>query len=113
MSQTTASDGWYDFRDIEPGYYIIRETDPPGYRSITVNEIAWSVIAGTVLEWNFADRRLPTPTPTDTVTPTATPTFTPTPTDTPTVTPSPTVTPTPTEAPELLQVYLPLVVKAG
>jgi len=113
MSQETGTDGQYSFRDITPGFYVLRETDSPGYRSITWNELPWTISAGTVLEWNFADRRLPTPTPTDTVTPTATPTFTPTPTDTPTVTPSPTVTPTPTEAPELLQVYLPLVVKAG
>ena len=101
MSHTTGSDGRYDFRDIEPGSYIIRETDPPGYRSTTFGQLPLNIVGGTDAAVNFGDRRLPTPTPTDTPTPTPTPTAT------------PTVTPTPTEAPELLQVYLPLAVKAG
>jgi hypothetical protein len=108
MSQETAADGRYDFRDVAPGVYIIKETDPPGYGSIGWPESPpWSIEAGTVLEWNFADRQLPTPTPTDTPTPTATPSRTPTPTDTPTV------TPTATETPELLRVYLPLALKSA
>jgi len=106
MSQETGADGRYGFRDIIPGFYLIRETDPPGYTSISWNELPWNITAGTVLEWNFADRRLPTPTPTDTPTPTATPTATPLPTDTPTV------PPTPTETPELVRAYLPLALKS-
>jgi len=102
MSHVTGADGRYDFRDITPGFYVLRETDPPGYRSITWNELPYNIAAGTVLEWNFADRRLPptdTPTPTITPTPTATPTDTPTPTATPTATSTPTATPTPTDTP--------------
>jgi len=113
MSQETREDGRYDFRDITPGFYVIRETDPPGYTSIGLNEIAWNIAGGTLLEWNFADRRLP---PTDTPTPTATPTSTPTPTDTATPTATATATPTSTPTatatptPQWLWVYLPLTI---
>ncbi|MDH7486744.1 MAG: DNRLRE domain-containing protein, partial [Anaerolineae bacterium] len=99
-SQTTLADGWYDFTAIEPGTYLLRETDPPGYGSITPNELPFQVAAGTELRWDFADRRLmPTATPTATPTPTPTPTATPTDTPTPTATATPTSTPTPTATP--------------
>jgi len=111
MSKETEADGRYDFQDIDPGSYILKETDPPGYVSIGWPELPWTIEAGTILEWNFADRRLPTPTPTDTPTPTATPSRTPTPTATPTVTPTATETPTATATPEILRVYLPLALK--
>jgi hypothetical protein len=94
-SQVTGSDGKYSFADVEPGPYLIRETDPPGYRSTSLNEIFWTISGGTVLEWNFADRQLATPTPTQT--PTATPTR----------------TATPTGEAERLELYLPLAIKAS
>lgn len=102
VSRTTNNEGFYEFRDITPGWYYIRENDPPGYESITWNPAFWDIVAGAPpIEQNFGLRRLPptdtpTPTPTATRTPTATLTPTATPTGTPTATSSATATPTPT-----------------
>lgn len=95
MSRETGADGRYDFQSVVPGPYVLRESDPPGYRSIGLGQIAWEIKAGTVLEWNFADRQLPTATPTHT----------------PTVTPTPTRTPTTGVMSE--HIYVPLVLRVG
>mgnify|MGYP000079453696 CR=1 FL=1 len=112
MSRTTDAEGFYEFWDIEPGQYYIRENDPPGYESTTWNPAFWSIAAGAHIEQNFGLRRLPTPTPTATPTATPTSTDTPTPTATPTPTPTGTATPTATPTPGV-QVYLPLTLSSA
>ena len=96
----TASDGTYEFGGLEEGIYVVKEIDPPGYISVTGNDVTIILGVGETRVANFADALAPTPTPTATATPTSTPTPTPTatasplPTNTPTVTPTPTITPT-------------------
>lgn len=57
--KTTQSDGRFEFNDLRPGIYLLREIDPPGYHS-TVNEQYVSVTAGAVVTYNFIDSPLPT-----------------------------------------------------
>jgi hypothetical protein len=83
MTRATTSDGAFDFGAVEPGNYMVQQTNLPGYGSSTFDLLGVSVFAN-VEQWvEFGDYRLPTPTPTDTPTPTATPTPTITPTATP------------------------------
>ncbi len=107
MTMTTAPDGTFEFGSVDPGNYMVEQTDLPGYESTTFNLQGVTVFANEERWVEFGDYRLPTPTPTatNTPTPTDTPTMTPTPTDTPT----PTVTPTAT--PLILYYYLPLMTR--
>jgi len=99
MTMTTAPDGTFEFGSVDPGNYMVEQTDLPGYESTTFNLQGVTVFANEERWVEFGDYRLPTPTPTDT------PTMTPTPTDTAT----PTVTPTAT--PLILYYYLPLMTR--
>ncbi len=105
----TDLNGDYEVCGLQPGQYIVRETDLPGYESTTPNEVIVTVSKGGRDEADFGDVVANTPTPTSTPTeipPTDTPTPTPTsvpPEDTPTPTPTevpPTDTPTPTTTEE-------------
>jgi hypothetical protein len=95
MSGTTSGDGTFEFGGVEPGNYMVRQTNLPGYESTTFDLLGVSVFANDAQWVEFGDYRSPTPTPTDTPTPmpTDTPTATPTPTETPTATITPTATP--------------------
>ena len=86
----TTETGTFAFAGLTPGYYFLVETDPPGFRSVTgsSNNRVVPVSAGGVVEVNFADESILTPTPSPTATPTRT--------RTPTITPTPSITPTPT-----------------
>ncbi len=99
--------GWYEFDNVPPGSYLVREQQPPGYASTSPDEVAVTVVAGMQHIVNFGEQPF-TPTPTPTPTPTSTPTPTPTPTPTETPTPTPTPTSTPTPIPQL-PFYLPLI----
>jgi len=77
-TQLTTADGSYGFTDLEPGTYMVTETDPEDYSSTTPNQVVVAVVAGSTVEINFGD--MPTVPPTDTPTPVATDTPTPTPT---------------------------------
>jgi hypothetical protein len=83
MTRTTSSDGTFEFSIVDPGNYMVRENNLPGYESTTFDLIGVSVFANTEQLVEFGDYRLPTATPTDTPTPTVTPTPTATPTATP------------------------------
>jgi hypothetical protein len=72
----TLEDGGYVFADLVPGMYFISETDPPGYASSTIGEIAVYLNANQVVPVNFGDYALPTATPTPSPTGTPTPTAT-------------------------------------
>ncbi|MCW5848649.1 MAG: hypothetical protein KIT87_00935 [Anaerolineae bacterium] len=101
---TTDANGAYSFPNVAPGSYTVRETDPPGFKSSTPNDVVVSVVVGGVTTVNFGDclAATSTATPTGTATRTATPctgpncppTLTPTPTLEPSATPTPTRTPT-------------------
>lgn len=75
---TDASAGPFLLEGLQPGNYVIREKDPPGYISETPNEWAITVLGGTQLEVQFADRVGPTPTFTPQPTPTKPPEVAPT-----------------------------------
>ena len=80
ISQTTASDGLYEF-SLPPGTYRITKTNPPGYTTNPDHDVPFVVplSGGSDWEWNFPVIAFtPTPTPTATTTPTATPSPTPT-----------------------------------
>lgn len=84
----TANNGTYAFSGLEEGIYVVKEINPPGYISITGNDVTIILGPGEVRVANFANAPTASPTPTPTPLPPSTPT------DTPTVTPTPTMTPT-------------------
>jgi len=98
--------GWYAFKRLPAGSYVVTVTPPSAYIVTTASAITVTVGPHqTSFDNNFGLREAPfTPTPTPTATPsptwtptstrTATPTATNTPTPTPTASPSPTWTPT-------------------
>jgi len=67
----TQASGTYVFTKLQPGLYYVSETDPPGYGSTTIGEIAVYLNANQSLPVHFGDYALPTATPTST--PTSTP----------------------------------------
>jgi len=91
---TTTATGFYSFVNLPVGSYVVFETNPPGYDSVTPDSWGVTVWGNSVTTINFAD--IPQPTPTPTVTPTATATNTATATPTPTATATNTATATPT-----------------
>lgn len=98
----TAGNGLYQFSGLEPGTYILQETNPPGFQSTTQDEWWVNVIANWTITINFGDWiPAPTATPTRTRTPTATASPTVTTTGTPTNTGTPTQTGTPTNSPTI------------
>lgn len=122
IAMTTALDGMFEFGSVDPGSYMVEQTDLPGYESTTFNLQGVTVFANEEQWVEFGDYRLPTPTPTPT--PTHTPTLPsyyyahlsllmkecdlphlPTPTATPTRRPRPTRTPTPTRRPATCACY--------
>ena len=56
-AQTTAASGTFAFGSLDPGAYLVKEIDPPGYRSSpgSPNEVAVTVSANQTSEVNFAD----------------------------------------------------------
>ena len=62
--RTPESDGGYAFGDLEPGTYLVREEDPPGFGSTTPNTVFTVVWSAQISEVVFGDYRLPTRTPT-------------------------------------------------
>ena len=73
-SRTTGPSGQFGFSPVEPGVYLVEETDPPGYGSSTSNVLRVTVYPSGAHWVKFGDHNIPTPTPTETRTPTATPT---------------------------------------
>ena len=63
-SQTTPADGQYVFVALDPGEYVVVETDPPGYGSTTTNNQVVIVAAGKSTVADFGDYLMDTPTPT-------------------------------------------------
>ena len=53
---TTNSSGGYSFNNLVSGTYIVTETDPPGYISTTLNNVAVILSAGTTATINFGDQ---------------------------------------------------------
>jgi hypothetical protein len=70
---TTGGAEPYTFGDLQPGNYIVTESDPPGYASTSPNQWAVALSPGAELEISFADRFEPSPTPTHTARPTQVP----------------------------------------
>ena len=64
--QTTPADGQYVFVALDPGEYVVVETDPPGHGSTTTNNRLVSVLAGESTVADFGDYLMDTPTPTGT-----------------------------------------------
>jgi len=99
-TRVTTETGSYEFANLNPGFYFLVETDPPGYRSApgSSNNRGVPVVAGGIAVINFADESILTPTPsrTFTATRTRTPTITPTASATPTASRTGTATRTPT-----------------
>ena len=54
---TTAGDGSYSFTGVTPGAYSVRETDPTGYVSTTLNTVPVSVPNGGSASANFGDQQ--------------------------------------------------------
>jgi hypothetical protein len=90
----------YCFTGLAPGAYVVKEQNPPGYMSTTLDIWGVTVDAGYSTVVEFGDLALSTPTSTYTRT------VTPTPTDTPKLTA--TLTPI---SPASLRLYLPLIMK--
>jgi hypothetical protein len=57
---------------VEPGNYVVVETDPAGYVSSSSNRWAATVVTGTQINVFFADHLQPSATPTETTEPSAT-----------------------------------------
>jgi hypothetical protein len=76
-SLVTDGSGDQAFEDLPPGAYILVESLPAGYVSVSPQEWAVALAPGTEIEVAFAGVFAPSPTPTDE--PTATPTSTETP----------------------------------
>jgi len=53
---TTDTAGRYLFANVEPGVYIVEETDPADVVTITSNLVTVTVPAGSMVETNFADQ---------------------------------------------------------
>ena len=77
QSWVTAGNGNYQFSGLEPGTYIVRETNPPGFDSTSLDEWWVNVIANWTVTINFGDW-VPAPTATPTATRTSTATASPT-----------------------------------
>ena len=55
---TTAWDGFFEFTSIEPGSYLVEETDLPGYASSTFN-IQGAIVPAGGEQWiEFGDYKL-------------------------------------------------------
>ena len=54
---TTGANGSYAFPNVTPGAYAVRETDPTGYTSTTLNEMPISVAPGGAATANFGDQQ--------------------------------------------------------
>jgi len=93
----TLADGQYSFSNLELGYYLVKEANPPGYVSSTRDQLWAYCVDGLWVEVNFGDHLPSTPgqTATMTLVPTPTKTHTPGPSSTPTHTGAPTSTPSP------------------
>ena len=92
---TIGAEGWYQFTDLTPGEYVVKEQQPAGYISTSSDEVSGVIVsAGQQTLVSFGERPITSPTLTNT--PTVTATNTPTPTNTPTATNTPTPTNTPT-----------------
>ena len=61
---TDGSSEPYAFRGLAPGNYVVTEVDPPGYTSSSPNQWAVALLEGTEIDFWFADRFQPSPTPT-------------------------------------------------
>ena len=94
-SDVTLVDGQYSFSNLDLGYYLVKEANPPGYVSSTRDQLWAYCVDGLSVKVNFGDRLLSTPSQTATWTPVPPPTKTHTP-GTPTATSSPGPSPTPT-----------------
>jgi protocatechuate 3,4-dioxygenase beta subunit len=53
---TTASDGTYVFNSVTSGAYLVRETDPIGFVSTSINQVMVSVATGNSASANFGDQ---------------------------------------------------------
>ncbi len=54
---TTDATGEFEFTDLQPGLYVLRETNPAGYEDTTPNFYSKVLNAGEVVTWNFGDYR--------------------------------------------------------
>ncbi len=100
-SQLVAADytdmsGTFTVTNLSPAFYLVTETNPPGYRATTSQTQSVFLQAGQTQDVQFGAQPLVTATPTPTVTPTITPTDT----------TSPTLTATPTRTRFYLPMYL-------
>ncbi len=110
------SSGYYEFRNLPAGSYVVEVVPPPGYTPTgATSRGPMALSGGQVAHDNNFALQISTPTPTPTATPTPTPTATPTEVPPATPTPTPTVTPTPTETPIQIrrQFYFPMIYKGG
>ncbi|MCW5851639.1 MAG: hypothetical protein KIT87_16315 [Anaerolineae bacterium] len=53
---TTAPNGSYSFPSVPPGNYLVREVDPFGFTSTTLNNVPVNVLPATTTVANFGDR---------------------------------------------------------
>jgi len=51
----TAEDGSYAVSDLSPGSYLVRETDPPGFASTTINTVQVNMAPGGAAAVSFGD----------------------------------------------------------
>ncbi|MGD9100577.1 MAG: SdrD B-like domain-containing protein, partial [Anaerolineae bacterium] len=56
ITTTTSGDGSYIFFDVDPGDYIVQETDPDGFTSTTPNDVPISLAPGESGAANFGDQ---------------------------------------------------------
>ncbi|MGE0084616.1 MAG: SdrD B-like domain-containing protein [Desulfococcaceae bacterium] len=52
----TAGDGTYMFTDVQPGSYTVRETDPEGFVSTTINTVPVNLVSGGSGTASFGDQ---------------------------------------------------------
>ncbi len=61
---TTGENGQFLFTNLEPAYYVVTESPPPGYDT-TTGRVRWFILeAGQTIEVKFGEALTPTPTPT-------------------------------------------------
>jgi protocatechuate 3,4-dioxygenase beta subunit len=58
MTTTTTGNGFYDFVNVPPGEYTVRELDPRGYGSTTSNTVPVNLTEGGSATANFGDRQV-------------------------------------------------------
>lgn len=99
VSRLTDANGRADWNGIAHGTYVVTETVPAGHEPTLPVSVLAQVDIGATTYITFANRLIPTSTPTSTPSETPTPTPTETSTPTPMGTSTPTATSTATEAP--------------